>query len=174
MPSGSYERLLADCFRFVSFRLRSVKEIREYLSRRSKKAKTEDTKVIEDVFGRLKELGYVDDRKFAEWFIHSRQSTKPKGQRLIRQELYSKGVDRDIVDELFAVRASPDEGDSAGRTELDSARIAVRKKVQLWKNLPDIDMKRKIYGFLLRRGFSSNIVSRIIDEASGNDYNTFE
>ena len=83
---------------------------------------------------------------------------QPKGMRLIAQELKVKGIDaRDLnLDEDVL------------------ARHAVEKKLLLWQKLPKLEQKKKIYGFLGRRGFSYTTIASVIDEMLEKGYNTKE
>ncbi len=150
----TYQILLNAAFRFLSFRPRSSKEVKEFLQKKTKTAS-----VVDCVMDRLVELGYIDDNKFAAWWIESRQKTKPKGMRLIKFELKQKGVDTEAVVEM---------------PEDEVARRAIQKKLEIWKKLPKLEEKKKLYDFLARRGFSYNTITRVIDGVLGKGYNREE
>lgn len=152
--SDIYSKLLNAAFRFLSFRPRSAKEVKEFLQ---KKTKTES--VVDRVMDRLIELGYIDDAKFAAWWIQSRQITKPKGMRLIKQELKQKGI---VTSEIPVI------------PEDEIASRAIQKKREIWKKLSKLEQKKKLYDFLGRRGFSYNTIARVIDDVLGKGYNTDE
>lgn len=139
-----YQKLLEAAFRFLSFRPRSEKEIEDFLKRKAPNRDLGDR-----VTARLRELGYLDDAKFADWWMTQRQAHRPKGMRAIAQELKVKGIEaKDIhIDEVA------------------SAKQAIEKKLPLWCKLPALEQKKKIYGFLGRRGFSGETIHRVIDEA---------
>ena len=143
-----YAKLLESSIRFVSFRPRSEKEFKYFLLKKLQRRKISDVRIIDRVLTRLRDLGYADDAKFVSWWIDQRQSHKPKGMRLIAQELKDKGIEvRDLkLDEDVL------------------ARQVVAKKLPLWKKLPPFERKKKIYGFLGRRGFTGDTIRRIIDE----------
>lgn len=155
------QNLIEAAITFVSYRLRSSAELRTYLA---KKAKAHDLSAsdIDAAFERLVELGYVDDRRFAEAFVSSRLSSKPKGRRLLAAELKSKGIDPDTavtaIDSILADAAA-----TASVSEHDLAVRALGKRLELWRNLPVMERRKKLYGFLMRRGFSADTVARIVD-----------
>jgi regulatory protein len=155
MDDEILQKLIAHAISYVSFRIRSGKEIHAYLSKRIKG----DEEYIRLAEVRLKELGYIDDQLYARRFLESRNRSRPKGKKLIQLELRNKGVSRDIIDGLD------------GPTDIELARVAVQKKYSLWKRLPIVEQKRKLFGFLQRRGFGSNVIFRIIDELTGLGYN---
>src|SRR4030042_6593872 len=150
-----YQKLLDASFRLVSFRPRSVKELREFIKKKMRTWKVVDQKMLESVMERLSELGYADDEKFTTWWVDQRHKNKPKGQRSIRQELRMKGIDTEIVEKNLGTEQ---------KTEKDLALQAVHKKMLIWCKLSPLDQKRKLYSFLLRQGFDSQIAYSVIDE----------
>ena len=155
MDDEILQKLIAHAISYVSFRLRSAKEIHEYLSKRIKGNK-EYVRLAES---RLKELGYIDDEMYAKRFIESRNRSRPKGKKLIQMELKRKGISSDIIENID------------GSNDLELARGVAQKKYLLWKKLPVLEQKKKLFGLLQRRGFSSTVVFRVIDEVTGLTYN---
>ena len=113
----------------------STREFRDYLYR--KKAEPELT---ESFAGEFSEKGYLDDRKFGQWFIelHKRRN---KSDRAIRSELFGKGLDRELVEELMADQADD---------EIERLKKLVAKKRQStrYKNDP-----QKLARYLAQQGF---------------------
>jgi regulatory protein len=174
MDSDLYEKLLSAAFRFVSYRPRSRHEISGYLSRYLKRHKKEDPDLLEKILLRLTDLGYVDDVKFTVWLISSRRSNKPKGMRVIKNELKAKGVERQTVEEISGNINRYRQDNAAGETEYEIALKAVTPKLRIWRKFPVLDRKKKIYGFLMRRGFDNDTAVSVIDEVCGKDYNSGE
>lgn len=162
-----YQKLMNKTLNFVSYRPRSRREVESYIDKSLKRMKTEGAFVVEKVLTRLSELGYVDDIKFATWWISQRNSHRPKGLRALQFELQSKGIAPASTAAAYdAVQKSPN-----GESEIDLAKKAVQKKIVLWKNLPIIEQKKKLYSFLSVRGFGSGTISKIIDELGKKAYN---
>ncbi len=69
----TYEKAKNQVFRFLSYRERSEKEVKDYLQR---KGYTID--VIEKVIKRMKELNYLDDRRFAKLWVKNRANSGQK------------------------------------------------------------------------------------------------
>ncbi|MFC0521996.1 recombination regulator RecX [Pontibacillus salicampi] len=81
---------------YLSYRMRSDKEMRTYLS-----DKEVDEEKIEYVVGRLKEEGYLNDEEFAKALVRTRVLTSSKGPMLVKKELYEKGItENGILDAL--------------------------------------------------------------------------
>lgn len=157
MEITEYEKLLGAGYRYVSFRPRSEKEITDFLQKKLHTWHTTAPAVLTRVLDRFRELEYIDDKKFIAWWVEQRNTHRPKGKRIIIQELQQKGIPKSVIEEVLA--ESPDGSD---QTEL--AKQAVSKKLDLWQKLPKLDKKSKIYEYLTRRGFSFDTIRRVIDE----------
>lgn len=157
-----YQKLLEVSFQFVSFRPRSEQEIQEFLTKKLVKHKISNAPVVEKVIARLKDYGYLDDHKFAQWWISQRQSFRPKGRAVLMQELALKGISRNLIKEILADLGSSD--------ELKMALLAVTKKLQPWQRLSVRERQKKLYNFLGRRGFNSETIQRAIDELGKTGY----
>ena len=68
--------------RFLSYRPRSVSEVRRHLAQDG-----EDEATVEAVLGKLAEQGYLNDAEFARYWVDNRTQFRPKGPRALRQEL---------------------------------------------------------------------------------------
>jgi len=167
IDTEAYERLIGAAFNYISFRLRSVSEIRGFLKKKIKKYGITPS-VEDEVMKRLVELGYADDAKFCEWWITSRQSRSPKGVRVIRQELLKKGINKQLLESVLEKFSEQ----TGSISQHDLALKAVQKKVSLWRKLSVLERKKKLYGFLGRRGFSAEVIASVIDDVAGKDYNT--
>lgn len=145
------EKLYNKVLRFLSYRPRSEKEIRDY-----SKKKSQEAKIIEEIIKKLKKQGLVDDRAFATWWVEQRSRFRPKGRYLIRSELFKKGVKEEIISSsLFSEKE-----------EIDLAKKAARKKIKSYKNLEPLEMRDKMVAFLARRGFNWKIIKKAIDETA--------
>lgn len=110
---------------------------------------------------RMKELGMLDDASFAESFVRDRVRLKPHGKRRLQQELRRKGVDP-----ATAGAAIEDVLDHEETSDLELARRAAAK----WRPRTGEDptaARRRLYGFLARRGFAGDAVMQVITEKLG-------
>lgn len=156
-----YSRLMGKALRYLSLRPRSKYEVNQYLIKYSRSGAA-----VENVLVRLEEMGYLDDRKFAGLWIESRDRTKPKSVFVLRHELKAKGIEESIIEDILSGRDSNEE------SEIIRAKKALGKKVFIWGRLPYLERKRKVFGFLARRGFSQRIAGKIFDEIWPKGYNT--
>jgi len=100
-------------------------------------------------------LGYVDDRKFACQWAASRARLRGYGRKRIEQELRQKGIGQETIREALAETIPL--GD-----ERETARMVAEKKLRAMKSLEPEARKRRLAGFLERKGFSSEIIWSII------------
>lgn len=156
MDNPYYEKLVNAAIRFISFRPRSQKELSVFLNSKLTRWKVSGAGLIAKVIVRMEELGYVDDRKFAAWWVDQRTAFRPKGNRVIELELMRKGVPRAIIASILASRGS--------QSLLDAAYRAVAKKLPIWAKLPPLERKKKLYDYLGRRGFDADTIARVIDD----------
>jgi len=138
-------------FLLLKFRLRSEREIYERLKRK----KFADT-VIRETLSFLKERGFLDDNLFAKNWIESRLK-KPLGIKKIREELKAKGINKQIIDaQLGRLPES--------YSEEEAVRNLAAKRLESLKGVDTITRSRRLYGYLARRGFSSEVVTDIVNE----------
>jgi len=157
--------------RFLSFRPRSEKEVKDYL----KKKKTgEETQKM--VLKKLKKTGFLDDKEFALWWLEQRMIFKPSGKRLLKYELRKKGVNEEIIDGVLEDRVLEEIFEKEGETqgviasqvypsfEFKMALKAAKKKFSFYQKLPHLEFRQKMTAFLARRGFSWEVMKEVIDE----------
>ncbi|MBB6428885.1 regulatory protein RecX [Algisphaera agarilytica] len=119
--------------------------------------------IIDQVIQRLDELGLVDDRAFGEALIRDFTRGKPAGPMLLKQKLYAKGLDRQLIDELVA-EATDDPEEQA-----DGATAFARKKFRSMQHLDRDAQKRRLYGQLARRGFAPDAIRTAMDAVLTDD-----
>ncbi len=135
----------AAALRLLAYRPRSESEMRTRLRRRFPAA------VVEDVLSVLKRESLLDDVAFASLWRRSRESRRPRSAAAIRRELVSRGVARDAADE--AVRGVDDE---------ENAYRAGEKAARRWADVDLPTLRRKLWGYLRRRGFGASVSLRAI------------
>jgi len=118
-------KLMEKALHFLSFRPRSGREISDHLR---KKFRVSDfgfrisvDQVIDTVIDRLKRLGYVNDEEFSRWWIEQRQTHNPRGARLIRSELFQKGISQEIIDQVL-----PEDEEGENETILNQGRFQLK------------------------------------------------
>lgn len=105
---------------------------------------------------RLRRLGYLDDRRFALRFAESTvRNGRGWGARL-RMELLRRGIDPELIAETLAeTGAAFDEGQTL-------RELLERKFPSFSPAAADDRERRRVMGYLLRRGFSMALVLRVV------------
>jgi regulatory protein len=131
---------------FLGARPRSEREIRDRLARHEF-----DGQVVDRVVARLRELRLIDDAAFAAYWVEQRATHRPRGARLLKQELRQKGLSQDVVTE-----ALPEEDDQEG------AYRAVQRKAASLRALDERTFKQRLGAFLQRRGYSYETMKAVV------------
>lgn len=136
----------------LSFRARSEKEIRDRMLQ-----KGYEPSVIENTIRYLKEQRYVNDREFAEAFIKDKTELSHYGRNRIKIELFKKGISKELVDELIEENIQSD-------IEYKTAKELAESKIKSYQKDKKDAQYRKLSGYLLRKGYSYDVVSRVVRE----------
>jgi regulatory protein len=140
--------------RLFKFRIRSEHEIRAKL-----KEKGFPHEIIEQAVAFFTKCEMLNDTIFAKAWIGSRLN-KPMGLRRIKQELKEKGIaDEIIASELTAAKSDYDES--------EAVKEVIKRRLRMYQGLDPIKKKRRLEGYLLRRGFSTETIYKILKRPGG-------
>ncbi len=124
-----------------------------------------DEAEVAETLGRLRDQGFVDDRRTAGEFVRGRLARAPEGRRRLRAELSRRGVASEIITETLDQEIDDDDRDLARqaaerwqRTRSRPGRSAELEKAALARHLAG-------------RGFSQRAVYEVLDDMprSGGD-----
>ena len=144
----------------LASRPQSSFQLKQKLFRNNKFSK----EAIFNVIAEMEELNYLNDEEYCRLYIEESLRLKPEhGPGKIRQKLLSKGLDRALIDaNLRMFSQEPEE-------EYEIVKDLAHRK---WKSYPDrlefIKKKSRLYRFLAGRGFSSSVVSRVMQDFTFN------
>lgn len=144
--------------RLLAVRPRSAAELARRL-----RLKGYAPEIGEEVIGRLRELGMIDDAAFAGTLVRDHVRLRPQGARRLANELRSKGVDDETA--RAAIRET-----MAG--EQTDERELARRAAEKWRPRAGEDparARRRLHGFLARRGFDGEVIREVLDEAAPHD-----
>ncbi|HSO73797.1 MAG TPA: regulatory protein RecX [Blastocatellia bacterium] len=113
-------------------------------------------RLVDDCISRLKELGYVNDSKFAESYASHRLSVRPVGRARLARELVLKKVDRKTID-----RALDRVFDDTGEEELIDR--AIQKRIRTHGRPDDRGEAKRMFDHLARLGFEFDLIVRKLD-----------
>ena len=141
------------CF-YLKFRLRSKKEVTDYLKKKTKDW-NDPTTLIDKTIQHLEEIGLINELNFIVWLVRSRTSAKSKGEKAIRIELHRFGVSNELVDQYFSQNPVDDQS---------SALRLLSKSWQRFSAYPEKIRFQKAIQFLLRRGYSFSCAKDIYNQ----------
>ncbi|MCT4566013.1 MAG: RecX family transcriptional regulator [Maledivibacter sp.] len=136
--------------KLLSYRQRSEKEINDRM-----KQKGYEGEVIDKTIGWLREYSLVDDMDFAKEYTKAK--AKKYGKSRIKMELSRKGVGDDIITNIL-------EDELNFEKQYNAALQQAKKKVKAYKGEERQAVYRKLGSYLQRRGFSYEIISKILKE----------
>ena len=164
MATSLYQQVLERAFKLLSYKPRSVAELRERLLAKS----GVDESTVNQVLSRLTELGYLNDQQFAINYAASRLNIKPLGRTRLRRDLERKKLPARTVEQ--ALDAAYTE-----RHEDELIDRAIDKRLRLKGPPGSREETKKLFDYLIRRGFGYDLVLRKIrqiakdvDEFDGN------
>ncbi len=140
-------------FRILGFKSRTEKELYDKLIEKEYSDEVA-TKIVEE----MKKYKYVDDETYAQNFLKENIEYKGVGVKKIKYLLSQKGVSRQVIDSLF-------EEDNFYDEQLAKVIALIEQKTRRIdiNNITDKE-KKKIYDFLLRRGYNYSIINEAFKE----------
>jgi len=137
-PEARLQDALDAAYRYLSYRERTVLEVRRHLEQRRVEPAT-----IEDAIAALHEAGYLDDAGYALRFAHDRRELDAWGADRIERKLLAVGV--------AAEHIAPALAEQDGEEEL-AAAVALLERRMRTAPADDRDRNRAL-GLLVRRGY---------------------
>ncbi len=155
-----YQRLLAKALNFVSYKARTTYELAQaldrYLYKRTLSA-AEKEQLKEAVIAEIDSMAILDDVQYVKDFCFDVvNSSKSYSIPMIKAYLYKKGLSGDWVDALIADTYTPD-------IEETMIQRLVAKKLPKRGQHPDDQAKYKLISYLLRKGFTRDVVYTVVD-----------
>jgi regulatory protein len=142
----SHERALQQALLFLSYRVRSEKEIRQNLQKHEF-----PEEVIETTLEKLRASNLANDPEFARVWVENRNIFRPRSRRAVTMELRQKGLDDETVQ---AAVSNMDEDALAYESALKRAN---RLTGQEWG-----EFRKKLSEYLARRGFPYSVIAPVV------------
>lgn len=168
--ASEFGKLYQRTFEWVLIRPRSIRETKDYLIRKLKTSSSgrssrpssrgsslrprsncgcpsEDIfELSEKIISRLKSKNYLDDLKFAEYYVENRFVKKGVSKKRLKMELMKKGISRETIEEVLA---------KSGRDEKEEILKVILKKRSKYND-------EKLIQYLCRQGFSYELVQNLV------------
>lgn len=159
-------KLLDAALHFLGPRPRSRVEVRRRLLTPKRDRPIPPAEAVDRVLDRLEQMGMLDDREFADFWVENRERFSPRSARALGQELRQRGVSRETVDAV----SDPDRDE-------ERALAAARQRLRTVANADYETFRTRLGQFLLRRGFSYTVARAAVrqlweethGEADGDD-----
>lgn len=154
---SQFGKLYTRSLEYALTRPRSLREMRDYLYRKTRDTRTKmgtirkgvSPALTQRVFDRLVEKGYLDDEKFARFWVENRNVRKGTSLRKLQSELSAKGVDKSIIEVVIG---------NSDRSDSEEIRKIIAKKAKRY------DDEQKLIAYLMRQGFSYDSVKSALAE----------
>ena len=148
---SEFGKLYQRTLEWVLVRPRSEREVFDYLNKKIYEKKLDKNYIIQ-IIEKLKNKKYLDDLKFAEWYVENRFVKKGVSQKRLKMELMKKGVSQKIIEQVLA---------NSGRDEKEEILKIIMKKRAKYDD-------ERLIQYLCRQGFSYELVRNLVLD-SGRD-----
>lgn len=143
-------------FRLLAVRARSAGELRQRL--RQKRFSPE---LVDQVIVELQAKGYQSDEDFARQYAREKWASSGWGPARVRQELRAKGIAPELADQVL--------NETYADADLVEAVLPfAQKRWQSTEGLPPETRRRRLTGFLQRRGYDWDTINRVLDRVREN------
>lgn len=147
------QRAVDAALAFLSYRPRSEQEVRRRL------APSHSPSIVDSVLDKLREWKLINDEDFARYWVEQRQAFRPRGARLLKQELRHKGIQAELASEVSEELAN----------DRDAARRAAAKKAKSLTGLDRRTFRERLSAYLARRGFDWESINAVVRELQADD-----
>ena len=145
---AEFDKVKFAALNYLSYRQRSIFEMEEYLHK-----KDFNNGSIAFVVSWLKESDYLNDERFAESYVLEKTRLNNLGAYRLKIELKQKGIADEIISEVL----------SEQKLDLDDLTALVKRKYSAILTDDRNTQYRKIGGYLQRKGYSYDVVKKIIE-----------
>ncbi len=142
--------------RFLSRRKHSAFELKQKLMKNKF-----NSGVIDQMIDHLKSINLLDDLEFAKAFVRDRLNFKPSGRRSLMNELKKRGIAEQTALQVLNENLSDN-------NEEQSARAIAEKYLLRLKRFDADTQKRRLFGYLMRKGYASSMINSIITDMNLN------
>lgn len=142
-----FDNLKTKVLKYIVYKKRTEKEVRQKFS-----SSSIDKNLLEDVIENLKENGYIDDDNYIQRAMNEFLAINTLSLKEIRNKLYAKGLESDIIDAYF----------SKNEEQLEEYEMACAKKIAMKKQT---QMERQdIENFLYRKGYTKESIQLAFED----------
>ena len=148
--ASEFGKLYQRALEWVLLRPHSERECRDYLRKKIFEKKL-DNDFVDKIIEKLKAKKYIDDDKFAEWYVQNRFLKKGVSAKRLGIELMKKGISKETAHEAI-VRSERNDRD-------EILKIIAKKRTKYADD-------KKLMAYLCRQGFDYQLVRDLVAESS--------
>lgn len=137
--------------KYLKNRARSKKEILDNLIK-----KEYPQEFVEKAITKLEQQGYINDEIYSKSFLNNKLITTSNGPYKIKQEMFKKGIDKDIIEKTLEEYTSD--------IQKEKINKIVTRMIKANRNKGNILLKKKIYINLINDGFEKGIINDILEK----------
>lgn len=126
------------------------------------KQKGFEQEYIDKAISMLKEYKYIDDTLFAQSYVSDSVNFTKMGKNKIKNKLYQKGVNKDTINDTLNSLVDDDQ-------QFEAALDIAKKKYRTIREADKRKKNQKMTSFLQYRGFSFDIIKKVLNELN-NDF----
>lgn len=141
--ASEFGKLYQRALEWVLVRPRSEKEVYDYLYKKVYEKKI-DKNYISIIIEKLKDKKYLDDAKFAEYYVENRFVKKGISRKRLKMELMKKGVTAETIEQVLD-----------GRNDEEEILKIIAKKRAKYDD-------EKLTRYLCRQGFSYQLAQSLV------------
>ncbi|NTW61464.1 hypothetical protein HGB24_02120 [Candidatus Saccharibacteria bacterium] len=153
---SEFGKVYARTLEYCLVRPRSRREVMDYLRKKSRPIRKKNGQIspgvsngiTDRVMSRLIDRGYIDDQKFASFWVENRHQKKGISTYKLKFELRAKGIDNSIIESVL---------NDSERLDCDEIKKIIIKKQSRY---PD---KQKMATYLIRQGFRFDDIKESLD-----------
>lgn len=155
---NKYYEIYNNILKYIKTKLRSEKEIRDYIRKNEIDKTTE-----EELVKKLKQTKLIDDETYTYAYVHDRIRFSNDGPYKIKKDLQKQKIEENIIEEEI--------------NKLDEEEIKEKLKKQILKKLNSNNkysnnmIKQKLINYFLNQGYEKSMISEIIEENLKEDKN---
>ena len=161
IKDNSFYEAYYKSIKYINVKLRTRKEIEEYLKRNDY-----EKKIINAVLNKLEDDKYIDDNTYSKAYIHDQIVLKLVGPHKIKNDLLKLKVKEDIIDKNLDIYTKD--------IELDKLNKLITKAIKTNKNKSSYILKNKLYNNLINKGFTSDYIKEVLDTAYIDDADIYK
>ena len=115
-----------------------------------------DSGILDQIISEFEEKEYINNYAFAKKYTHDKFRFNQWGSNKIKTELIGKGIDKKVIEQVLDEEIEHED-------VIESIRTLIKKKKPAILRTEKEKRRKKIFDFLVRKGYDSNVILKEID-----------